>query len=52
MTAASLGLADGTYTVEVSMEGGSGRVTVESAGNADRKGSEGCGYGCVEQPEL
>ena len=30
MTAASLGLADGTYTVEVSMEGGSGRVTVES----------------------
>ena len=30
VTAASLGLADGTYTVEVSMEGGSGRVTVES----------------------
>lgn len=30
VTAESLGLADGTYTVEVSMEGGSGRVTVES----------------------
>lgn len=30
VTAVSLGLADGTYTVEVAMEGGSGRVTVES----------------------
>lgn len=30
VTAESLGLEDGTYTVEVSMEGGSGRVTVES----------------------
>lgn len=30
VTAESLGLADGCYTVEVSMEGGSGRVSVES----------------------
>ena len=30
VTVESLGLADGTYTVEVTMEGGSGRVTVES----------------------
>ncbi len=30
VTAASLGLADGTYTVEVSMEGGSGKVSVKS----------------------
>lgn len=30
VTAESLGLADGYYTVEVSMEGGSGRVSVES----------------------
>ena len=30
VTAGSLGLADGCYTVEVSMEGGSGRVSVES----------------------
>ena len=30
VTAESLGLADGTYTVEVSMEGGSGKVSVES----------------------
>ena len=30
VTAESLGLADGSYTVKVSMEGGSGRVTVES----------------------
>ena len=30
VTAESLGLEDGTYTVEVFMEGGSGRVTVES----------------------
>mgnify|MGYP003355980605 FL=1 len=30
VAAESLGLADGCYTVEVSMEGGSGRVSVES----------------------
>lgn len=30
VTAESLGLTDGCYTVEVSMEGGSGRVSVES----------------------
>ena len=30
VTVESLGLADGTYTVAVSMEGGSGKVTVES----------------------
>lgn len=30
VTVESLGLADGTYTVEVSMEGGSGKVSVES----------------------
>ena len=30
VTAETLGLADGCYTVEVSMEGGSGRVSVES----------------------
>ncbi len=30
VTAESLGLADGAYTVEVSMEGGSGKVSVES----------------------
>lgn len=30
VTAESLGLADGCYTVEVSMEGGSGRVSVKS----------------------
>ena len=30
VTTESLGLADGCYTVEVSMEGGSGRVSVES----------------------
>lgn len=30
VTVESLGLADGTYTVAVTMEGGSGRVTVES----------------------
>lgn len=52
VTAASLGLADGTYTVEVS-HGGRFRPSDRGiSGNADRKGSEGCGYGCVEQPEL
>ena len=30
VTAESLGLADGCYTVEVSMEGGSGKVSVKS----------------------
>ena len=30
VTVESLGLADGTYTVEVSMQGGSGKVSVES----------------------
>ena len=33
VTAESMGLADGCYTVEVSMEGGSGRVSVESPAN-------------------
>ena len=40
VTAESLGLADGSYTVEVSMEGGSRKVTVESPAKLEIKDGE------------
>lgn len=40
MTAEELGLEDGEYTAEVTLEGGSGRATVESPANLTVKDGE------------
>lgn len=48
----SLGLEDGSYWVDVALEGGSGRAGVGFSGKADRPGWSGRGGTAMEQREL